>query len=186
MLVTPVQAPSPWVTRFAHLGAGRVLDVAGGHGRHALFFHERGLDVTLIDIAPGVAAQPGLCVVQADMEHAPWPLHHEGAVTQFDTVIVTNYLWRPLLPTVLASVASGGVLLYETFAHGNELHGKPTRPEFLLRPLELLDLCKDLEVIAYEAGFLPNPDRVVQRICAVRSSLGRSKASPLQTPRTEQ
>jgi hypothetical protein len=81
---------------------------------------------------------------------------------------VTNYLWRALLPTLVASVEPGGVLLYETFAAGNETVGKPSRPDFLLRPGELLGVCEELHVVAYEAGYLENPPRFVQRVAAMR------------------
>jgi hypothetical protein len=83
---------------------------------------------------------------------------------------VTNYLWRPLWPHILASLAPESVLIYETFAAGNESVGKPSRQDFLLRPGELLDLCQDLRVVAFEEGFLPQPDRFVQRIVAVRET----------------
>lgn len=91
---------------------------------------------------------------------------------RFDVVVVTNYLWRPLLPTLLSSLAPGGLLLYETFAMGNEALGRPTRPDFLLQPGELLRVCADLQVVAYEAGALPDPARVVQRIAALALSRG--------------
>ena len=91
---------------------------------------------------------------------------------RFDVVVVTNYLWRPLLPTLLNSLAPGGLLLYETFAMGNEALGRPTRPDFLLQPGELLRVCADLQVVAYEAGALPDPARVVQRIAALALSRG--------------
>lgn len=84
-------------------------------------------------------------------------------------MLVTNYLWRPLLPTLLASLAPGGLLLYETFAQGNEAFGRPARPEFLLRPGELLQLCAGLRVLGYEEGFLPEPARCVQRIAAIQT-----------------
>ena len=100
----------------------------------------------------------------ADIENGPWPLSGQT----FGGVIVTHYLWRPLWPQILASLAPGGVLIYETFAAGNETVGKPSRPDFLLQPGELLTTCKDLRVIAFEEGFLPRPDRFVQRIVAVR------------------
>lgn len=105
-------------------------------------------------------------LIEADLEAGPWPL----AGRNFGAVIVTNYLWRPLLPTVLESVDAGGVLLYETFASGNETVGRPSRPDFLLNPGELLDLCHrpGWRVIAYEDGYLAHPDRFVQRIAAVR------------------
>jgi SAM-dependent methyltransferase len=98
------------------------------------------------------AAQAG-AVVQADIENGPWPF----AGRLFDGVVVTNYLWRPLLPAIVAAVAPGGVLIYETFAAGNETVGKPSRPDFLLRPGELLDACAGLRVVAYEDGFLDGP-----------------------------
>lgn len=102
--------------------------------------------------------------VQADIEQGPWPF----AGRSFDTVVVTNYLWRPLLPVLVQSVAPGGALIYETFAAGNETVGKPSRPDFLLQPGELLAASAGLHVVAYEDGFLDHPPRFVQRIAAVR------------------
>jgi hypothetical protein len=104
--------------------------------------------------------------VQADIENNAWPLMGE----QYAGVIVTNYLWRPLMPTLLQSVAGGGVLIYETFAQGNETVGKPSRPDFLLKPGELLQACQEagLRVIAYEDGFEAKPERFMQRVVAVR------------------
>ena len=104
--------------------------------------------------------------IEADIENAAWPLPHR----QFGAVVVTNYLWRPLWPSILSSLAPGGVLIYETFAAGNQTVGKPSRPDFLLQPGELLTLCANLHVIAYEDGFLSAPERFVQRIVAVHGN----------------
>ena len=170
-------APSAWIQRWAHLVAthGTVLDVACGHGRHMRWFAQRNHPVMGVDrsqeainsIADLVATGRAEALL-ADLENGPWPLSDGARVRTFDAVIVTNYLWRPLLPTIVASVASGGVLLYETFAAGNETVGKPSRSDFLLQPGELLHACAGLRVVAYEDGFLPGPDRFVQRIAAVR------------------
>jgi hypothetical protein len=104
----------------------------------------------------------------ADIENGPWPLQDRT----FGGVVVTNYLWRPLWPYILASLAPTGVLIYETFSAGNESVGKPSRPDFLLHPAELLAVCKDLRVVAFEEGFLTQPERFVQRIVAVRETSG--------------
>ncbi len=92
-------------------------------------------------------------------------------------MVVTNYLWRPLWPHLLDSLAPNGVLIYETFSKGNETVGKPSRPDFLLDTAELLTVCQDLRVVAYEEGFLAQPERFVQRVVAVRES------ETSQTPR---
>jgi SAM-dependent methyltransferase len=172
---------SPWVARWSHLAShevagGRVLDVAGGAGRHTFHFLERNHPVAVIDIAQAAIEsiairlspeQRSRCeLIQADIENGAWPLPS----ARFSAVIVTNYLWRPLMPTIMQSVAEGGVLIYETFAQGNETVGKPSRPDFLLKPGELLQVCSEagLRVIAYEDGFLPEPDRFMQRVVAVR------------------
>lgn len=108
--------------------------------------------------------------VQADIENGLWPLpaaNHPGVPESFGAVIVTNYLWRPLLGQIGRCLAPGGVLIYETFASGNETVGKPSRPDFLLQPGELLAAFGHLRVIAYEDGFLPSPERFVQRIVAI-------------------
>ena len=161
---------SAWVRRWSHLLAAdaSVLDVACGSGRHLRWFAERGARVTGLDRdAAAVAALQALGrVLVADLENGPWPLAGE----RFDAVVVTNYLWRPLMPSLLASLADGGVLIYETFALGNEAFGRPSNPDFLLRPGELLDACRGLHVVAYEDGVEDTPLRRVQRIVAVNSA----------------
>lgn len=160
---------SAWVQRWSHLvpAGGAVLDVACGSGRHMRWFAQRGHPVTGVDRSPeAIAAAQGVGeAVQADIENGPWPF----AGRTFAGVVVTNYLWRPLLPAIMQAVAEGGVLIYETFASGNETVGKPSRPDFLLQPGELLRVCAGLRVIAYEDGFLDEPARFVQRIAAVRA-----------------
>ncbi len=162
------ESPSAWVQRWGHLvpAGAPVLDVACGFGRHMRWFAGRGHPVTGVDRAPEAiaAAQAWGEAVQADIENGPWPL----AGRSFGGVIVTHYLWRPLLPVIVAAVAPGGVLIYETFAAGNETVGKPSRPDFLLQPGELLRACAGLRIVAYEDGFLEGPPRFVQRIAAVR------------------
>lgn len=153
--------------------------MACGRGRHLRWFCSRSHPVTGVDRAPDAIESVADLVssgqaqaVVADIENGPWPLMQGGKTRQFDAVVVTNYLWRPLFITLLDSLAPGGVLLYETFATGNETVGKPSRADFLLRPGELLQVCKDLRVVAYEDGFLGTPDRFVQRISAVRPPVG--------------
>ena len=160
--------PSEWVQRWSHLvpTGATVLDVACGSGRHVRWFAERGCQVTAVD-RDSTAVEPlrGIAeVLVADIENGPWPL----AGRQFDAVVVTNYLWRPLLPTLVGSLAEGGVLIYETFADGNQTVGKPSNPDFLLRPGELLQVTQGLDTVAYESGFLDIPPRHVQRITAVK------------------
>jgi SAM-dependent methyltransferase len=159
---------SQWVQRWSHLvpAAGSVLDVACGYGRHMRWFAARGHPVTGVDrLAEAISSVAGLGeAVVADIENGPWPF----AGRTFAGVVVTNYLWRPLLATIVQSVAPGGVLIYETFAAGNETVGKPSRPDFLLQPGELLRACQDLRVVAYEDGFLDEPPRFIQRIAAAK------------------
>ena len=160
--------PSPWIERWHHLlpPGSQVLDLACGHGRHMHFLQQQGHTVLGIDRdaeALQTASTYGQ-VLQADVENQPWPL-----TQQFDAVVVTNYLWRPLWPSLLASLKPGGVLLYETFGEGNETVGRPTRPEFLLRRGELLQLCANMHVVAFEQGFASQPDRYIQRIVAIAS-----------------
>ncbi|MEO8524871.1 MAG: methyltransferase domain-containing protein [Caldimonas sp.] len=169
-------APAPWVVRWAHLIApgGSILDVAAGSGRHVRWLADQGFAVTAIDRDAAAMHALAECAqtIVADIERDAWPLHGHS----FDAVLVTNYLWRPLLPAIVAATASGGVLLYETFAAGNESMGRPARPDFLLAPGELLGVVKGLRIVAYEDGFLDDPDRFVQRIVAVRERHASSPA----------
>jgi SAM-dependent methyltransferase len=177
----PLGAPSDWLVRWAHLIApqGRVLDVACGAGRHLACMAERGHPTTGVDIDVQAARGqvPQAQLLQADLEGAPWPAAHLGA--PFDAVLVFNYLWRPLWPQLLASLAPGGVLLYETFGAGQEQLGRPRRAEFLLQAGELLQVCQGLHIVAYECGLASDPDRVVQRIAAVRPVAGAALPPPL-------
>lgn len=182
---------SGWVMRWTHLvkPQGSVLDVACGRGRHAKWFYERNHAVALVDRAreamDSIAIPDDSCEkVLADVENGPWPF----AGRQFDAVVVTNYLWRPLMPTLVSSLSLGGVFIYETFTQGNQTVGKPSRPEFLLRPGELLAVCKDLRIVAFEDGFeagltdkLP---RFVQRIVAVREAGPVSETSDSEAPQS--
>ncbi len=168
--------PSDWITRWSHVLApgASVLDVACGSGRHLAWFAERGHRVTGLDRDVDLARQgvPGAELVCADIETGGWPLLCDGQPRTFGAVVVTNYLWRPLLNTIVQSVAPGGILLYETFATGNDAFGRPSRPDFLLQPGELLRTCTGMEVVAYEQGYLADPPRVVQRIVAMRPGPG--------------
>ena len=173
-----IQLPSEWVRRWAHLVApgSTVLDVACGAGRHLRWLHAQGYAVVGVDASQqALSACAGLGeLVCADLENGPWPF----AGRSFGAVLVTNYLWRPLFPVLVQSLAPGGVLIYETFAQGNETVGRPARPEFLLRSGELLQVCAGLHIVAYEEGFLPQPDRFVQRIAAVRESWAKNAGDP--------
>jgi len=164
------EATSAWVARWSHLlPAGcSVLDLACGHGRHMRHFADLGHAVMGVDRNPdAISAVSHLGeTICADIENGPWPLLGRT----FGGVVVTNYLWRPLWPHILQSLKPNGVLIYETFSAGNETVGKPSRPDFLLSPCELLTECKDLRVVAFEEGFLDQPERFVQRILAVNET----------------
>jgi len=171
MVHAHVDRPSAWVQRWAPLVApgGRVLDVAAGSGRHARWLAARGLEVEALDrdadalaLLAGVAGVTPHC---ADIESLPWPCS-TGA---YAGVVVTNYLYRPLFGDLIAALAAGGVLIYETFAAGNERFGRPSNPAFLLKPGELLEVARGrLRVVAYEDLEVDNPKpAMVQRICAI-------------------
>jgi SAM-dependent methyltransferase len=192
-----VAAPSGWIERWTPLLApgSSVLDVACGSGRNARWLARAGHRVTAVDrdaealaVVSLEASEPGIVLhtLLADLEGAPWPLPG----VRFDAVVVTNYLWRPLMPALLDAVAPGGLLLYETFALGQAALGRPRNPDFLLRPNELIDLLRappptlppgattgdaslqPWHIVAFEEGRVPGsgaaPPREVQRIVARR------------------
>jgi len=170
---SPASPASPWVLRFAPLvpRGVAVLDLAAGGGRHSRLFLERGHPVLAVDrdvsaLTP-LARYSAFRALAADLEDGrPFPL----AGQHFAGVVVTNYLYRPILAAVIDAVALGGLLIYETFAVGNEAFGKPSNPAFLLRHGELLEAVRGrLRVVAYEDRIIAEPrPAVVQRIAAVR------------------
>ncbi|MCF8199713.1 MAG: class I SAM-dependent methyltransferase [Sulfuritalea sp.] len=164
---------SLWVQRFLPLvtPGGSVLDLACGRGRHSLLMAARGYQVECADrdaqaLTEISATDPTIVTRHCDLESGPWPYY--GRV--FDGIVVTNYLYRPLLPMLLNALDTNGVLIYETFMVGNERFGKPSNPEFLLRSGELLDMVRQrLKVVAFEQGEVSTPrPAVVQRLCASR------------------
>jgi SAM-dependent methyltransferase len=169
---------SRWVARFAPLiPQGEVLDLACGGGRHARLLAAAGHQVLAVDrdaAALERVAGKGIGTLRVDLEDPAeggvcWPFE----AGRFAGIVVTNYLHRRLFLHIVAALAPQGVLIYETFAQGNERFGKPSNPDFLLAPGELLDATRALRVIAFEDGYvaLPKP-AMVQRICALKASAG--------------
>jgi SAM-dependent methyltransferase len=171
-------APSTWVARFLPLirAGGRVLDLAAGGGRHTLALRDKGYTVVAVDcdtaaLRARFAADGGCAIVALDLEDGgPWRLG--GG---FDGIVVTNYLHRPLLPALADALARGGALIYETFMAGNERFGKPSNPDFLLQPGELLAVFGgSLTIVAFEQGTVAAPrPAAVQRLAAMKGALGQ-------------
>lgn len=192
MITHNLDQPSKWIERFASLipASSRqlpILDLACGSGRHTRYLLGMGHSVlavdrnsealSLIDLGINEDSKNRLETQVLDLEGEVWPLGQSC----FSAVIVTNYLYRPRLSELLAAVAPGGIVIYETFAQGNEAFGKPSNPDFLLKPHELLSWVqanKEFQIIAFEQGIVTeNKPASIQRICAVRSS-----GIPLQLP----
>lgn len=169
--------PSPWVLRFAPLlrPGSRVLDLACGGGRHAIPFAAAGHRVDAVDRDSAalrtLGGVPGIKLIEVDLEAAIWPL----AGHRYDLVVVTNYLHRPAFDALLACVGDDGMLIYETFMHGNAAFGKPSNPDFLLMEDELLDRLRPaFRIVAFEQGEVVRPKpAMVQRVCAVRDREAR-------------
>jgi SAM-dependent methyltransferase len=165
--------PSPWVERHvSRIAPGApVLDLACGSGRHVRLLAAGNHPVLAVDrdsaALSGLQALPGVETLSVDLEGPDWPL----AGRQFAGIVVTNYLWRPRLPDLLALLGPGGVLIYETFMIGNAAYGKPSNPDFLLRPGELREVAAaaGLREIAFVEGYVDQPKPAMrQAICAVR------------------
>jgi SAM-dependent methyltransferase len=171
---TTTATPSPWVD--AHAGlivpGGRVLDLACGRGRHTRYLAERGFQVVAVDTdLTGVADLAGdsrIELIEADLENDPWPFFE----MRFDGIVICNYLHRPHFPLLIDALNEAGVLIFDTFALGNERFGRPRNPDFLLRPGELLDaFSESLSVVAYEHGEVDKPRPTVrQRLCAIKDA----------------
>ncbi|WP_298393255.1 methyltransferase domain-containing protein [uncultured Azonexus sp.] len=164
--------PSGWIERYSSClpAAGRILDLACGSGRHARFLAGQGRQVLAVDRdASALAALNDVAGIETrclDLEGEVWPLAGET----FAGIVVTNYLWRPRLPELLGQLAGGGVLIYETFMLGNEAWGKPSNPDFLLRPGELraVAAAAGLEEIAWFEGYAGEPKPCVRQAIVAR------------------
>ncbi|HVC48767.1 MAG TPA: class I SAM-dependent methyltransferase [Burkholderiales bacterium] len=161
--------PSDWVKRWASYipRKAKVLDLACGSGRHSRYLARLGHEVTAVDLdisRISSAVIQNVIPLKLDIEHELWPF----ALNEFSGIVVTNYLYRPVFSNLIKSLAIGGVLIYETFSHGNEQYGNPKRPEYLLLPGELLEIVEGkLHVLGYEDGYVNKPrPACVQRICA--------------------
>jgi SAM-dependent methyltransferase len=161
---------SAWVQRWLAWirPGGAVLDVAAGSGRHARLLARMGFEVDAVDRDASLFADPppNVTVLEADLEADPWPY----AQRRFDAIVVTHYLHRPLLPRLVDALERGGLLIYETFAQGNERFGKPSNPAFLLAPGELLEAVRGkLRVLGYEDLTVEQPrPAAMQRLAARR------------------
>jgi len=167
--------PSAWVQRFAALiPPGEVLDLACGSGRHSRLLAAVGHPVLAVDRdaeSLAQAAGTGIVTLRHDLEAADEAARWPFAAARFAGVVVTNYLFRPLLNAIVESLAPHGVLIYETFAEGNAQFGKPSNPDFLLAHGELLALAqtRGLHVLAYEDGYVETPKpAMLQRLCAIK------------------
>jgi SAM-dependent methyltransferase len=177
-----ISQPSAWVMRWHRSIAqdGVVLDLACGSGRHTQLLRDAGYRIVAVDIdISGIgnfAGDAAITILQADLEGGPWPISD----LSFDGVVVTNYLHRPTFSRLLASLKPGGVLIYETFAYGNGEFGRPSNPDFLLRPGELLEMLSGAaRVMVFEDGYVDVPKpALVQRICAVKNG-GAPRHFPL-------
>jgi SAM-dependent methyltransferase len=165
--------PSPWVRRFADLvpEGGTILDLACGSGRHSRYLLSLGYRVVCLDrditAIADLASDEHVELIACDLEDGrPWPL----ADRNFEGIVVTNYLHRPLMKHLVRAVASGGALIYETFADGNQAFGHPRNPDFLLNREELLIFSRpELRVVAFEDLLVTEPrPAAIQRIAAVR------------------
>lgn len=179
---------SPWVARYAPLipqqlgSARRVLDLACGTGRHAIFLAKSGYAVLAVDrdqasleslrLAELAEQLHGIERRCLDLETPVFSL--DPATEKFVGIIVTNYLYRPHLQQVLDLVQEGGGFIYETFALGNEQWGRPTNPAFLLKDNELVEVLmahQGFRMMAFESTYIEDPKpAMIQRIYAIRTS----------------
>jgi SAM-dependent methyltransferase len=166
-----MQPISPWIEKYAHQIPLEkpVLDLACGKGRHSLYLLDAGYKVTAVDIditsISVFQGLDGLSVVQADLEKQSWPFSRDA----FSGIVVVNYLWRPLFVDIVAALAPGGLLLYDTFMRGNERYGHPRNPDYLLAPGELQEIFGErLEVIDFFEGYVEEPKSAYRQSIAAR------------------
>ncbi|MEP3247093.1 MAG: class I SAM-dependent methyltransferase [Sneathiella sp.] len=164
-----MKQPSRWISKNCTFfqPEARILDVACGAGRHSDFLGKQGFSITAVDRDIDAVmdnAPPNTEIVQADLEGERWPFEEAA----FGGIVVVNYLWRPLFADLKRTMKTGGILLYDTFAVGNEKYGRPRSPDFLLKPSELKEIFSDFEILAWEEGYYEDPSPAVRQSIAVR------------------
>jgi len=148
-----------------------VLDLAAGGGRHTALLRDRGFQVLAVDrdtsaLDRRFAGDSAVEIRSLDLEDGGgWRLGHG-----FAGIVVTNYFHRPLFPAMVDTLVPGGAVVYETFMQGNERFGRPSNPDFLLTPGELLAAFGSaLTVVAFEQGIVDQPwPAAMQRIAAIK------------------
>lgn len=160
-----MEIPSRWLVDNASFlpregadgGTPRALDVACGNGRHALWLAAAGLDVFAVDRDAAAIDRLGREARQLGLAVTPRVLDLEAGDAsigrdRYDVIVVVRYLHRPLFPKLRAALRPSGVLVYETFTTEQASRGKPTNPDFLLRPGELPELVAPLRVLRKREG----------------------------------
>lgn len=164
--------PSEWILRHAHRiqPAGEVLDLACGAGRHARWLAEQGFKVHAVDHNEAHIQALIDAGIDAECMDVERPDAFDKLRT-YDAIVVTRFLYRPLLLPLLTRLKFGGILLYETFMEGNAVYGKPSNPDFLLNENELREVyAPQMHIIAFEQGYQSNPrPAILQSLCAQKN-----------------
>ena len=140
------------------LPKGRVLDIAMGSGRNAVYLAGLGFDVEGVDISPEsinsaleLARNAGVNIKAqvADLEN-----NYVIKKDTYQVIMCFNYLQRLLIPQIKDGLLKGGMVIYETFIVDQKQFGKPTNPNYLLKHNELLDLFRDFRCLRYHEGII--------------------------------
>ena len=150
------------------LPKGRVLDVAMGNGRNAIYLAKAGFDVEGIDMSPEAvntalesSRKAGVTIVAhvADLES-----NYQIKKSAYDVIICFNYLQRSLILQIKDGLKRGGMVVYETFIVDQDQFGKPQNPDYLLKHNELLDIFREFRCLRYREGIIENRKAVASII----------------------
>jgi tellurite methyltransferase len=140
------------------LPKGRVLDIAIGNGRNAVYLATMGFQVEGIDISP-IAIESALesaraAGVEIRVQVADLEGNYHIEKKAYDLIICFNYLQRSLIPDIRNGIRPGGMIVYETFIVDQVRFGKPRDPDHLLEHNELLHMFRDFRCLSYHEGVI--------------------------------
>lgn len=130
----------------------RVLEIACGTGRNAVYLAQKGFEVEALDISQTALefldkkGHENIFIKLVDLEgYVPHP-------DSYDIIVKTNYLDREIIPRLADALKKEGILFIETYMDHPSNTKPGSNPDFLLKAGELKSFFgkNSFEIIEYD------------------------------------